>query len=282
MPHEKDFFVSNQFSESDLEILLNFQKIKNSKKIKDIISRKPEMENENQFLLDVAKNLTFNKNKLFRKRDDANSELINLWLSLIEKKSLNTYLKGNTKVFTDLDFENLGIIASLSRDVQSIHYISRILKEEYGIILIIEKSFKGMKLEGCTFCLPNKTPVIGLSLRYSRYDYFWFTLMHELSHIALHYDKLDTPILDDLDIDTETDVEIEANRAAADSLIPREANRAVFRTFNEPDSLISVCERFNIHPIIAAGAVRNKHKNYVIFSSLVNSIDVRRELGFNE
>lgn len=43
------------------------------------------MENENQFLLDVAKNLTFNKNKLFRKRDDANSELINLWLSLIEK-----------------------------------------------------------------------------------------------------------------------------------------------------------------------------------------------------
>ncbi|EEJ5212098.1 hypothetical protein BFY29_004828, partial [Salmonella enterica subsp. enterica serovar Norwich] len=53
MPHEKDFFVSNQFSESDLEILLNFQKIKNSKKVKDIISRKPEMENENQFLLDV-------------------------------------------------------------------------------------------------------------------------------------------------------------------------------------------------------------------------------------
>lgn len=42
-------------------------------------------------------------------------------------------------------------------------------------------------------------PVIGMSLRYDRVDNFWFTLIHELSHIAKHYKEQNSIIVDDLD-----------------------------------------------------------------------------------
>ena len=41
-------------------------------------------------------------------------------------------------------------------------------------------------LDGAALRLPDGRPVIGLTLRYDRIDYFWFTLLHELSHVSLH------------------------------------------------------------------------------------------------
>ncbi len=38
-----------------------------------------------------------------------------------------------------------------------------------------------------------------MSLRYDRVDNFWFTLIHELSHIAKHYKEQNSIIVDDLD-----------------------------------------------------------------------------------
>ena len=40
----------------------------------------------------------------------------------------------------------------------------------------------------------NGAPVAALTLRYDRLDNFWFTLLHELAHIALHMDGNQTTI----------------------------------------------------------------------------------------
>jgi HTH-type transcriptional regulator/antitoxin HigA len=138
-----------------------------------------------------------------------------------------------------------------------------------------------MKLDGITTKLPNGIPVIGLSFRYPRYDHFWFTLLHALAHVSLHYSALDEPICDDLDMtNIESEIEAEANRIAADMLIPRHIwNKAeVHRSLKEAD-LMRLASDAAIHPAVAAGMIRRKNANYRLFSNIVNEIDTRHLLG---
>lgn len=60
-----------------------------------------------------------------------------------------------------------------------------------GIRLVIVEQLPQSKVDGAAFWLDRggKQPVVALSLRYDRVDCFWFTLMHELMHIA-HGDGL--------------------------------------------------------------------------------------------
>ena len=43
-------------------------------------------------------------------------------------------------------------------------------------------------LDGAAIKLDDGRPVIGMTLRYDRIDNFWYTLLHELSHVGLHLD----------------------------------------------------------------------------------------------
>lgn len=52
-----------------------------------------------------------------------------------------------------------------------------------GIRLVVVEHLPRSRIDGAAFWLDKKSPVIALSLRYDRIDWFWFTLMHELSHI---------------------------------------------------------------------------------------------------
>lgn len=60
-----------------------------------------------------------------------------------------------------------------------------------GIRLVIVEQLPQSKVDGAAFWLDRggKQPVVALSLRYDRIDCFWFSLMHELMHIA-HGDGL--------------------------------------------------------------------------------------------
>ena len=53
----------------------------------------------------------------------------------------------------------------------------------FGIRFLIVEHLPRTKVDGATFWLDRSRPVVVLSLRYSRLDYFVFTLFHELMHI---------------------------------------------------------------------------------------------------
>ena len=70
----------------------------------------------------------------------------------------------------------------------------------------------GTFLDGAVMLLDGSTPVIGLTLRHDRVDNFWFTLLHELSHLVEHFEILsstDHAFFDELDIDTDDKLEAE-------------------------------------------------------------------------
>ena len=93
-----------------------------------------------------------------------------------------------------------------------------------------------------------------MSLRFARYDQFWFTLMHELSHICLHIDLLDSPIIDSLydsednpiENIEEDEIEDQANMLARLSLIPRNIWAKCKARFTVSDKLLVDFENHNM------------------------------------
>ena len=100
-----------------------------------------------------------------------------------------------------------------------------LLAQEYlakhGIYLIIEPHLEKTYLDGAAMLNHDGNPVIGMTLRHNRLDNFWFTLMHELSHVALHLNEENPCFFDDLDPNNDLDdLENQADTLALEALIP--------------------------------------------------------------
>jgi hypothetical protein len=57
---------------------------------------------------------------------------------------------------------------------------------KHGIHLICLEHLPRTYLDGAALQLTDRTPVVGLTLRYDRLDNFWFCLLHELAHVGRH------------------------------------------------------------------------------------------------
>jgi len=174
---------------------------------------------------------------LFRKSTTSNEALYALWLSRVSNEAKERIIKQEISKFKGLTKENLKDIAKLSPDESLILELPSILAKQ-GIVLVYEQGIKSMKLDGAVFKLFTGHPVIGLSFRYSRIDNFWFTLMHELSHIVLHYEQLDTPIFDDLDEESQDIIEKQANRLAKSSFVEKAIWRNCKANYQTGDEIV--------------------------------------------
>lgn len=224
---------------------------------------------------------------MFRRTAKSHNLLTNIWVSEIRSKAQSALLKHTGKSQNKpLTKKILQEIATLSNDEDSLKYIDSYLYDNHGIILVYAKNIEGMNTDAITFKLEGETPVIGMSLKYNRYDYFWFTLMHELAHICLHNDMLDEPHFDHFNEESNNvsmeEIEIEANALAKSSLIPRRA-WSRFRARKEFHPTTRMIDRFSedhhIHRIIAAGFLRKEREQFTLFSDIVHSLDVRSLLG---
>ena len=93
------------------------------------------------------------------------------------------------------------------------------LLADAGVALVLCPHLPGTYAHGATFWLGRDKAVVMMTLRYKWADVFWFSLFHELGHILLH--NRQTVILEGDNADPEQKaVEEEANRFAADTLIP--------------------------------------------------------------
>jgi HTH-type transcriptional regulator/antitoxin HigA len=218
--------------------------------------------------------------KLYRKAENSNYTKCLIWMAKINKTAELFLAMTNVPRFSGIDAGFLSDLAKLSVDETIPVNLPHILAER-GIILIYEHSLPGMKLDGVVFRLKSGHPVIGMSFRYSRLDYFWFTLMHELAHIHLHLDRLDEPIFDDLEEEGSDTTEVQANRLAKSSFIPRSIWRNCAPKYHKSDEvLIDFSREMGVHPAIVAGMLRKEANSYAMYNSIVNKINVR-DMVFN-
>jgi HTH-type transcriptional regulator/antitoxin HigA len=133
----------------------------------------------------------------------------------------------------------------------------------YGIAVIFQAHLPKTYLDGAICFAGSGRPVIALTLRHDRVDNFWFTLMHELSHLALHYDGNESWFLDNLDAASTDPREDEADALAAEVLIPSSSiSNGLPTTEDEVEVLAG---SLNISPCIVAGRVRKETGRYDLF-----------------
>lgn len=117
-----------------------------------------------------------------RKSDDygrvTNPQLA--WLARARNlsKKLVKIPKYNPAKFQSL----LNELSVLKSEPESVTLIPDLLSN-YGIRFLVIQHLPETKIDGACFWLDKDSPVIVVSLRYDRIDYFWFTLSHELMHI---------------------------------------------------------------------------------------------------
>lgn len=150
---------------------------------------------------------------------------------------------------------------------------ARELLNHYGIHLIVEPHLPKTYLDGAVMCDAAGHPIVALTLRYDRVDNFWFTLMHELAHVALHLDG-NRVFIDDLDSKSETDdIEKEADALACEALIPAEDWDETAITA-EAD-IHDLASKLHISPAIVAGRWQRETGSYRKFAKLLGRGQVR-------
>lgn len=97
--------------------------------------------------------------------------------------------------FSDTSFNAaLERLRLLLADVEEVRRVPRILADA-GIRLLVVEPLPNTKIDGVTFWLNRWSPVVVLSLRYDRIDWFWHTLMHELDHVK-NREGMTEPVID--------------------------------------------------------------------------------------
>ncbi|MBV6552310.1 ImmA/IrrE family metallo-endopeptidase [Acinetobacter soli] len=204
---------------------------------------------------------------LFKKTDSADQYLIDFWVSTVS---------GKARFLDDfLDKPYVGINRDFLRE-----FFDNFIKEtnltgiqnhllEQGIYLIFESAKEGTKVDGVSLKV-NEKPVVAMSLRLKNLDSFWFTLLHELSHIVLHFEELDEPIVDYFEESSDVDInrlEKQANKLAREIMIPNSIWRTIKTTRNLED-LASYSKLFKVHPSIIAGRLSFENNDWTSYSKL--------------
>lgn len=189
-------------------------------------------------------------------------------LQLASKSPLNTVYKKGT-----VDKEFMKNLSRLSWSDNG-PLIAKEFLNKHGIHLIIEPHFKQTYLDGAVCFDAKGNPVIALTIRFDKLDNFWFSLMHELAHIALHFDGKFEWFLDEkLDHVNQDPKEEEADQCARDSLIPQmEWDSGDFTTAK---GVLNFSEKLSIHPCIVVGRLRRENGDYTLFSNSLKIPKVR-------
>ncbi len=150
-------------------------------------------------------------------------------------------------------------------------HVPRILAEA-GIRYVLVESLPSAKIDGVCCWLDEKSPVIGMSLRYDRIDNFWFVLRHELEHVIREHGQQAAMIDADIETANQADIPEEerlANEAARSFCVPqKEMTSFIARKqpyFAERD-ILGFAGRLGLHPGLVAGQLRRHLNRWDLFS----------------
>lgn len=128
-----------------------------------------------------------------------------------------------------------------------------------GVAVVFVPEIPGTRTWGATRWLSSTKAVIMLSLRYKTDDHLWFTFFHEAAHLLLH-GKREVFLEDDDDVSADIRAkEEEADRFAAEFLIPTEEMKRFHprgKYFSHED-IQDFADRLGISPGIVVGRLQH-------------------------
>jgi HTH-type transcriptional regulator/antitoxin HigA len=224
----------------------------------------------------LTPSMLYRKSK-FRTNPTMNHFIFVAWANRVMEKS---YLLQAGKVYSNgiIDLDYMRNIAKYSADEKNgvQNAISKLLDD--GIKVVIEPALEGTKLDGVAIFEDKNHPVIGLTLRYDRLDNFWFSLLHEIAHVAKHYNLDKTFIYDDFEAKTDhlSEIELEADTLASEALVDSTKWLAsAARIAPSPITAISLANELGVHPVIIAGKARYEIGKWNYLSGMIKAYKIR-------
>jgi HTH-type transcriptional regulator/antitoxin HigA len=158
-------------------------------------------------------------------------------------------------------------LRGLLHEPEEVRHVPHILVEA-GIRFLVVEHLPQTRLDGACFWLDPDSPVIVLSLRYDRIDWFWHTLMHELGHVEHRHGLQDGEPPVDVDMFgrrpggagvEKPEIEREADAFAVRTLIPPgELDNFIARVgpLYSQQKIRGFAGRLRVHPGIVVGQLQ--------------------------
>jgi len=164
----------------------------------------------------------------------------------------------------------IGKFSALLAAPEEARKVPRILTEA-GVRFVIVETLPSAKIDGVCFWLDDRSPVIGMTLRFDRIDNFWFVLRHECEHVLRGHGR--AAVMLDSDLDREgagtgaaiPEEERLANEAAANFCVPKTKLHAFIARkaplFYDQD-IRGFANTLRVHPGLVAGQLRHATMQY--------------------
>jgi HTH-type transcriptional regulator/antitoxin HigA len=159
-------------------------------------------------------------------------------------------------------------LSKLKVEPEEARHVPRVLAEA-GVRFLVLEHLPQTKIDGVCFWLDKESPVIVLSLRYDRIDWFWHTLMHELKHVKAR-EGMDNPTIDtDLvgtdaqPFETKNESERNADLFAVESLVDqKKLNNFISRMgrWFSTAQIAAFAAKVHTHPGIVVGQLQYRGK----------------------
>ncbi len=135
-----------------------------------------------------------------------------------------------------------------------------------GVRLVLVAHLEKTRLDGAALWLNEKSPVVALSLRFDRIDYFYHTLLHELVHVKNRDAAIDSNLVPDAmgvgGDDSTNHRESRTNAEAASLLVPQDKLK-VFVAQTSPyysrQKVVRFAQAIGVHPGIVVGQLHHRH-----------------------
>ena len=219
----------------------------------------------------------FYRKSSYRIGKNSNLYLLVAWANRIIDKAANISIPDYKDGTVSLEYMRKIARYSVDDECGVLNALKQLADD--GIKVIIEPQLDGMKLDGVCIMEDKKHPVIGMTLRYDRLDNFWFTLMHELAHIALHIETDQDFIYDDMTCQEEqlNSIEKEADLFASNALVDDSVWAYSSARVNPIYITVqSLANEIGVHPVIIAGKARYETGKWSCLPNLIKTYKVRK------
>ncbi len=174
----------------------------------------------------------------------------------------------------------IGKFSALLSAAEEARKVPRILTEA-GVRFVIVETLPSAKIDGVCFWLDDRSPVIGMTMRFDRIDNFWFVLRHECEHVLRGHGR--SAVMFDSDLEREgagtganiPEEERMANDAAANFCIPKSKLHAFIARkaplFYDQD-IRGFANTLQVHPGLVAGQLRHATGQYNRFADYLTKV----------
>ena len=163
--------------------------------------------------------------------------------------------------------EALVEIRAILPTAEEIRKVPKILSDA-GIRFVVLEHLPQTRIDGACIWLDEHSPIVAVSLRYDRLDWFWHTVLHELAHVQ-NQDGLDDKGSLDSDLvgdkaqptDEKPEPEKLADNFAAEFSIKKEDLDhfiARVRPFFSKAKILGYAARVGVHPAIVVGQLQHR------------------------